>query len=1016
MNETLYKCADFFLSRTSLLPLEQSFSSSDLLDFSKNNPLFLEAIANASPTLFKAIQKCILNPSACDLKKLDLGILKYFLRMTYRATPFGLFSFVRWGNFELKTDLNFNLESVKKNVRPDMEWVQYFIEIFRKDPNLIKNFKIMLSPYVYNENQKFYLKTFNSTSNKQELTSIKSTDFTKQAMKLAAFPISYYELENHLVSLFSQYDQEKVKISLWDIYQRGFFISELFFPLNKPFDINNFIHLLNEKIHHSSNQESQDALDLLKKISEGIAAYIDRSLGSGISQLQDLFECANLCKGVEHPLHVDSFVKDSKAKLSQTIQSILEEVASLLFHLTHHFSRNEHISKYHKQFLEKYGTTCLVPIEELVSPTFGLGMPLIDQTKKTKHTYLDKIVFEKLSQGLNEIQLEDVHCQLNNLGKIEKAPLSLELFFELIANSPEDLDRGNYQIVMNPVVASNQAGSTFGRFLYLWDSAQIQQLMDFLSQEEKLLPHIAFVEASFQALKTRIANVCFHQNTRKHQLHMFYHDLSETILELKDICVGANENRLYLFSKKLNKEIKIVSNTAVNQELSPPVLKLLWDISEYGQNHFSPFICEEIMHFIYIPRMRYKNVILSPARWYFSYENLKIKKEAEHGEVSSALKKAFIDHKVPLQIFLTEFDNRLLLDHNNEQEFKILLDQFIAKREVILLEGIGKNSSLIQSDKGQHVTEFVVPLVKRTHPLSTPNLVPNQGHVSKTERIQCIGNSNWLYAKIYLPVEFEQEFIWAHLKNFAGYLRDNQWIDQWFYVRYTDEKSHIRFRMHGECDVLINQALPALSKWASSLMANKIITEFSFHSYEREVERYGGPKLIEPAEEIFCHDSDNCAVLLELHEKKSLEYSLQFLAALGIINILRSCFPDIQAMVDFLSGIEKDLVLLSGLRSQLKQFVKTTSDLFFDKSGSQQEIVERMQNLSDLVKKFHEEMNLQGKENLWNQQEHIIDSFIHMHCNRLLGVDNELEKKARAIAYFTLKKCIHTETTTKAIL
>ncbi|QLH37489.1 MAG: lantibiotic dehydratase [Parachlamydiaceae bacterium] len=114
---------------------------------------------------------------------------------------------------------------------------------------------------------------------------------------------------------------------------------------------------------------------MIEKICEVLKEYADQKPGEGISTLQDLLELADTCKGIDHPIRVDSYLNESELLLPKHIKSNLEEIASILSHLTNHLTKSEHISKYYRQFTEKYGTTRLVPIKELISPTMGLDVP-----------------------------------------------------------------------------------------------------------------------------------------------------------------------------------------------------------------------------------------------------------------------------------------------------------------------------------------------------------------------------------------------------------------------------------------------------------------------------------------------------------------------------------------------------------------------------------------------------------------------------------------------------------------
>jgi thiopeptide-type bacteriocin biosynthesis protein len=86
----------------------------------------------------------------------------------------------------------------------------------------------------------------------------------------------------------------------------------------------------------------------------------------------------------------------------------------------------------------------------------------------------------------------------------------------------------------------------------------------------------------------------------------------------------------------------------------------------------------------------------------------------------------------------------------------------------------------------------------------------------------------------------------------------------WFYVRYNDGGSHLRLRIFGDSKRLWTEVLPDLHGHLAPFYASSCVRKLELGSYEREIERYGGPVGIGLAEEIFCADSQACVELLSV--------------------------------------------------------------------------------------------------------------------------------------------------------
>ena len=140
----------------------------------------------------------------------------------------------------------------------------------------------------------------------------------------------------------------------------------------------------------------------------------------------------------------------------------------------------------------------------------------------------------------------------------------------------------------------------------------------------------------------------------------------------------------------------------------------------------------------------------------------------------------------------------------------------------------------------------------------------------------------WLYAKCYVDSEQENRFLTDHCAHFIDYLKQKKIITEWFFVRYADEKSHVRLRFRGDRELMVTQFIPALHEWAHYLMKENVMREMMLSSYEREIERYGGEDLIELAEGLFHADSITSVALIRAMTRKKISIHEDVLGALSL--------------------------------------------------------------------------------------------------------------------------------------
>jgi thiopeptide-type bacteriocin biosynthesis protein len=95
--------------------------------------------------------------------------------------------------------------------------------------------------------------------------------------------------------------------------------------------------------------------------------------------------------------------------------------------------------------------------------------------------------------------------------------------------------------------------------------------------------------------------------------------------------------------------------------------------------------------------------------------------------------------------------------------------------------------------------------------------------------------------------------------------------DRWFFLRYRDDEPHLRVRFHGEPPALNTHLLPAAHHWADDLATAGVISGIVLDTYRPEIDRYGGPELIEAAEHVFSADTRSVLEQLALRGRGLLD-------------------------------------------------------------------------------------------------------------------------------------------------
>lgn len=307
-----------------------------------------------------------------------------------------------------------------------------------------------------------------------------------------------------------------------------------------------------------------------------------------------------------------------------------------------------------------------------------------------------------------------------------------------------------------------------------------------------------------------------------------------------------------------------------------------------------------------------------------------------------------------------------------------------------------------------YLSELVVPLVLR--PFTRKELPDEEvliqseesrpaptafSAVSAVNRLRAPG-SDWLFAKFYAPVTLEEEFLTGAVRDFCHEVSRKGLSNGWFFVRYNDPDPHIRLRFRGDPNRLLSQLLPEVCAWGGDMMAEGICQRFAFDTYEREIERYGGPPGMSAIEAQFTADSPAAVDLLAVL-RKTAELDRLMLLVASIDDLLTSMGLDAAKRLAWYKARIK-APHSSGPdfreRKTLLRELLGTADGLHKLSGAPQitQIFDtRRAALLPVARRLHA---LEAAGELTQKIDIILQSVIHMHCNRLAGADRSMEDRA----------------------
>lgn len=137
----------------------------------------------------------------------------------------------------------------------------------------------------------------------------------------------------------------------------------------------------------------------------------------------------------------------------------------------------------------------------------------------------------------------------------------------------------------------------------------------------------------------------------------------------------------------------------------------------------------------------------------------------------------------------------------------------------------------------------------------------------------------WLYLKIYVGVKTSDIILNEAIAPLIVYLKEENLIKKWFFIRYNDPKFHLRLRFQltevRNLGIVLENTNSALKEFIDSVEISNIVID----SYNRELERYG-EETITIVETLFWKSSELIIKFLEYDDEEKIMISMFYIEQL----------------------------------------------------------------------------------------------------------------------------------------
>jgi thiopeptide-type bacteriocin biosynthesis protein len=1057
----VYEPAGFFLLRAPVLPFaayhrlmapadEVRYGTGDdlgpalreadaqtrkLLRVATARPEIRQALRAASPSLAEAVD--LLDAEGTTARRTDRiyrSLLRYLIRMSTRATPFGLFAGVAAGRFSDRADDGVRGTPMRLalpvtgsiHTRPDMNWLMGLVERVERDESSLEHLGVVANPTAHVAGDRLVLPVADiyGTRDTRSIT-LRATMVVLEVLRRAARPVPYADLRDGLIRDLPQAGREQIIALLRTLWSHGFLMSDLRPALNDAGAAATLAGRLPDgPLTTALRQALTASLDLAERTQTAGPAERDGLFSRLHRQQTDIHDA------MSPPFQVDMALNTAGDRLPRAVGEAAADAAEVLLRLGLFPSGFQHLRAYHDEFVQRYGEDAEVPLLELLSAEAGLGPPATytepapdpprqaSAAPSTPHrdVALCGLVSEALRSGAREVELTD--GLLDTLaqwqpGKGRSAPEVLDVYLQLQAACPEALETDDWRAVLCPAPLA-AGGRTFGRFTEVLPAEVIDALRECARREEAAEPGAIFAELSYLPLVRRAANVVVHPVLRDYEIVV---NSAASVpdgrtISLSDLVVGVLDGRFYVRSQRLGKEVVVGQSHLLTDLQAPNVCRFLLEIAQDRHPLLATFHWGPYKSAPFLPRLVRGKVVISPAQWVLQHDTVR---PTGHGPGDIRAYRGVQEWRarwgVPRHVHLVEFDNRLLLDLQHPAcvaELLAALAKTAAPGRLAVQEALpdADHHWLRDTEGRAYASEVVVPVWRRTRteaPRAPGADDPLPVRLSRYPArppapadLRKLPGEEWVYLKLYLPTRRQDEVVARPLARFAAELRDRGLLAGWFFMRYADPEPHLRIRLSAGAGQAAGEVLLArTAAWAAEVVRSGLAWKFSFDTYFPEVWRYGGPVAMTAIEHAFGADSDVAQAVIAARHAGTLRLDPAVTTAFCLDRLLEAWglgFDERLAFIRARSDKHEFTDAFEPHRTELCELLRPwrrpadapERRLLLAMTGRYDD---HLGTTADTL----DELRREGS--LWQGVDGILAGLVHMHVNRACGIGVSRERK-----------------------
>jgi thiopeptide-type bacteriocin biosynthesis protein len=854
-----------------------------------------DALALASPALCERVTGLLADgpgPGRIrDLCRAVLSVAAYMVRWERRVTPFGLFAGILPAAAGPARAL---LGDRHRTIaRPDARWIAALAKSLGELPGLGPYLTVIASNLAFIQDGRLVLPRHVDPAAEGPVpareASVRWTRPVRAAIEAAQAPVRVEDLSAQLAGQFPAAAPGAIRAMVNGLIDGGFLITSLYPPSTTADPLASVAEALRDASEHGA-PGTAPRLRTLVQVASQIREH---------NEADDPRHTARLRVGIaarmralapeaseSHPLAIDVRL-DGRLTIPDPVLDEAAAAAGVLLRLSARPFGSPTWLDYHARFCRQYGPGTLVPVTELVADS-GLGYPdgYLGTPRQRpawrmladRDAALLAMIQRAALAGDDEITLASADIDALTTGDPESIvpPPRAEIAVSLHARSLGALDRGDFElrVVAVPPAPTSMAG----RFAHLLTADERGQLRAASETGDGSLP----VQLSFPPCRPRAGNVTRVPPLAGHVLALGEHPpAGAATISVDELAVTADATQMYLVHQPTGRRVDPRIPHALDlPRLTPPLARFLAEVAAARTARLGPLDLGAARVLPYVPRIRCRRTVLSPASWLLTPED--ISPRSGPGDWTARLDRWRCHWKVPSRVIACDGEQRLPLDLDHP------LDRALLRRELDRSTRLELREDAPPEGDGWlgRPAELLIPLTltapaQRPLPVTTP---PGRLHRPGASPVICATITG-------SPARFD-DIITGHLPALAGRL--DGITERWWLRRHRDlirpaAPQHIaiviRLRDPGD----FAQASAGLAEFAADLEARGLPGHLTLATYAEHPGRYGHGEAMDAAEDVFA--ADTTAAIAQLTMAMAGAASGQALAAASMAALAAAFAP-----------------------------------------------------------------------------------------------------------------------------